>query len=115
MLLRESMDTPRTCLKIDADTFRSHFNLRPFLFSHNLSRHPLCQLPRLVKLAKTLDRSYVDYNAARLPASLPNCQDAPHTGLTAEETIPNTAESCSSREPQCLGPGRASTRRRAPC
>ena len=54
------MDTPRTCLKIDADTFRSHFNLRPFLFSHNLSRHPLVQLPRLVKLAKTLDRSYVD-------------------------------------------------------
>src|SRR5207253_3608476 len=57
MLPRETMDTPRTCLKIDADTFRSHFNLRPFLFSHNLSRHPLFQLPRLIKLAKTLDRS----------------------------------------------------------
>jgi len=89
------MDTPRTCLEIDADTFRSHFNLRPFLFSHNLSRHPLVQLPRLVKLAKTLDGSYVDYNAGRIPVSLPNWQDAPHTGLTAAETIHNTAEICS--------------------
>src|SRR5436305_13615804 len=98
MLLRESMDTPRTCLKIDADTFRSHFNLRPFLLSHNLSRHPLCQLPRLVKLTKTLDRSYVDYNAGRIPVSLLNWQDAPHSALTAEATIANTSAICSSGE-----------------
>src|SRR5437764_12681171 len=95
MLLRETMDTPRSCLKIDADTFRSHFNLRPFLFSHNLSRHPLFQLPRLVKLAEVLRRSDVDYTAGGSPVSRPNRQDAPHPGLTAEETIHNTAEICS--------------------
>jgi hypothetical protein len=89
------MDTVRTCLEIDADTFRSHFNRRPFLFSHNLSGHPLFQLPRLVQLAKTLDGSYVEYNAGRIPVSLPNWQDAPHTGLTAEETIQNAQEICS--------------------
>src|SRR5437016_13723510 len=100
MLLRETMDTPRSCLKIDADTFRSHFNLGPFLFSHNLSRHPLVQLPRRVKLAKTLDGSYGDYNAGRIPVSRPNWQDAPNTGLTTAQPIQNTAESCSWVEPK---------------
>ena len=89
------MNTPSTCLNIDAETFRSHFNRRPFLFSHSLSAHPLFQLPRLVQLAKTLDGRYVEYNAGRIPVSLPNWQDAPHTGLSAEETIRNAVEICS--------------------
>lgn len=89
------MDTLSTCLDIDAETFRSHYNRRPFLFSHNLSGHPLFQPPRLVKLAKTLDAGYVEYNAGQIPVSLPNWQDTPHTGLSAEETIRNAEEICS--------------------
>jgi Cupin-like domain len=95
MLLPDPMDTPGTCLEIDADTFRSQFNRRPFLFSHRLARHPLFELPRLVRLAKTLNGSHVEYNAGRVPVSLPNWQDTPHTGLTAVETIHNAAEICS--------------------
>jgi hypothetical protein len=89
------MDTRSTYLNIDADTFRSHFNRRPFLFTHNLSGHPLFQLPRLVTLAKTLENRYVEYNAGQIPVSLPNWQDTPHTGLSPEETIRNAEEICS--------------------
>jgi hypothetical protein len=89
------MSTPSTCLEIDAETFRSHFNRRPFLFSHNLSGQPLFELPRLVRLAKTLEGSYVEYNAGQIPVSLPNWQDTPYTGLSAEETIRDADEICS--------------------
>ena len=89
------MDTLSNCLNIDAETFRSHFNRRPFLFSHNLSGRALFQLPALVKLAKTLDPGYVEYNAGQIPVSLPNWEDTPHTGLSAEETIRNAEEICS--------------------
>jgi len=89
------MSTPTTCLEIDAEIFRSHFNRRPFLFSHNLSGHPLFELPRLVRLEKTLDGGYVEYNAGKIPVSLPNWQDTPYTGLSAEETIRNADEICS--------------------
>ena len=89
------MDTPSTCLEINAETFRSHFNRRPFLFRHNLSGHPLFQLPRLTELAKTLDGSFVEYNAGRVPVSLPNWHDTPQTGLTPEDTIRKADEICS--------------------
>jgi hypothetical protein len=89
------MDTPSTCLEIDAETFRSHFNRRPFLFRHNLSGQALFQLPRLTELAKTLDGSFVEFNAGRIPVSLPNWQDTPYTGLSAEDTIRKADEVCS--------------------
>jgi hypothetical protein len=89
------MDTPSTCLEIDAETFRSHFNRRPFLFRHNLSGHPLFQLPRLRQLAKTQDGKFVEFNAGQIPVSLPNWQDTPHTGLSPEDTIRKAEEVCS--------------------
>ena len=89
------MDTRSTCLNIDPETFRRRFNRKPFLFTHNVSGHPLFQLPHLVELARTLDGRYVEYNAGRIPVSLPNWQDTPHTGLSAEETIRNAEEICS--------------------
>jgi hypothetical protein len=89
------MDTPSTCLEIDAETFRSHFNRRPFLFRHNLSGHPLFQLPRLTELAKTQDDRFVEFNAGQIPVSLPNWQDTPYTGLSAEDTVRNAHEICS--------------------
>lgn len=81
-------------LEIDAETFRSHFNRKPFLFRHNLSRHPLFDLDRLAALAKDNLRR-VDYNAGNVPVSLPDWQLTPQNGLSAEETI-RRIEQCAS-------------------
>src|SRR6266853_5440999 len=89
------MSTANRCLAIDASTFRSHFNRRPFLFRHNLSRHPLFELPRLVELAKELHERHVEFNAGEIPVSLPDWHETPYTGLSAEATIRNAASVCS--------------------
>jgi hypothetical protein len=41
-------------LELDAATFRSRFDRRPFVFGHALAGHPLFTLPRLVALAGRL-------------------------------------------------------------
>jgi hypothetical protein len=74
-------------LQIDPETFRTHFNRKPFLFRHNLSDHPLFELPRLVALARTLPPSIVEYNAGNVPVSMPDWENTPYTGLSAEETV----------------------------
>jgi hypothetical protein len=74
-------------LDIDPEIFRTHFNRRPFLFRHSLSDHPLFKLPRLAELAKTLPPGIVEYNAGKIPVSLPDWENTPYTGLSAEETV----------------------------
>ena len=96
-------------LDIDPETFRTHFNRKPFLFPHNLSDHPLFKLPHLAELARTLPPSIVEYNAGKIPVSLPNQDETPYTGLSAEETV-RRIEECSSwmvlkraeADPECL-------------
>jgi len=105
---RESGQALR-CLDIDPETFRSHFNREPFLFRHKLSNHPLFQLPRLAELAGTLPPSIVEYNAGKIPISLPDWKNTPYTGLSAEETV-RRIEECGSwmvlkraeADPECL-------------
>jgi hypothetical protein len=82
-------------LDIDPETFRTHFNRKPFLFRHHLSDHPLFRLPRLAELARTLPPSIVEYNAGKIPVSLPDQDKTPYTGLSAEETV-RRIEECSS-------------------
>jgi len=74
-------------LDIDTGTFRSHFNREPFLFRHQLSDHPLFGLSRLVKLARALRSDLVEYNAGDIPINLPDWENTPYTGLSAEDTI----------------------------
>jgi len=96
-------------LDIDPETFRTHFNRKPFLFRHRLSGHPLFQLPRLAKLAATLPPSIVEYNAGKIPVSLPDWENTPYTGLSAEETV-RRIEECGSwmvlkraeADPECI-------------
>jgi len=80
------------CLEIDAATFRSQFNRKPFLFRHHLSDHVLFDPSRLVALSRTLPSSLVEYNAGNVPVSLPDWESTPHTGLSAEDTIRRISE-----------------------
>ncbi|HKB74117.1 MAG TPA: hypothetical protein VKC82_07585 [Burkholderiales bacterium] len=96
-------------LEIDPETFRTHFNRKPFLFRHHLSDHPLFKLPKLAELARTLPPSIVEYNAGKIPVNLPDQENTPYTGLSAEETV-RRIEECSSwmvlkraeADPECL-------------
>jgi hypothetical protein len=89
------MNASNRCLEIDGEVFLSHFNRRPFLFRHNRSRHPLFELPRLVELSKELHDRFVEFNAGKIPISLPNWENTPCTGLSAEGTILNADTVCS--------------------
>jgi hypothetical protein len=82
-------------LDIDPETFRTHFNGKPFLFRHRLSNHPLFELTRLAELANTLPPSIVEYNAGQVPIGLPDWENTPYTGLSAEETV-RRIEECGS-------------------
>jgi hypothetical protein len=82
-------------LEIDEEMFRSHFNRKPFLFRHHVSDHPLFKLTRLAELARTLPPSIVEYNAGKIPVSLPDWENTPYTGLSAEETV-RRIEECGS-------------------
>jgi len=96
-------------LDIDPETFRTHFNRKPFLFRHHLCDHPLFRLSNLAELARTLPPSIVEYNAGKIPVSLPDQDQTPYTGLSAEETV-RRIEECSSwmvlkraeADPECL-------------
>jgi len=97
-------------LDIDPETFRTHFNRKPFLFRHHLCDHPLFRLSNLAALASTLPPGIVEYNAGKIPVSLPDQDKTPYTGLSAEETV-RRIEECSSwmvlkraeADPECLG------------
>lgn len=72
--------------RLEQQTFDERFNRRPFVIGHQLSDHPLFQLPRLIELAQALPAHRVEYNAGELPVS----QDpdrTPHNGLSIPETI----------------------------
>jgi hypothetical protein len=70
------------------------FPNRLFYLTHDLSDHPLLQLPRLVELCRALPADKIEYNSGKLQ---PN-QDpfkTPRNGLSAEETI-RRIETCDS-------------------
>jgi hypothetical protein len=48
------VNLPECIISGNATDFREKFDHSPFMFSHNLSEHPLFKLPRLAELAKTL-------------------------------------------------------------
>jgi hypothetical protein len=54
--LQASTNDDRKLLSVDDDMFAAHFDRHPFKISHDLVNHPLLRLPRLVELARSLDR-----------------------------------------------------------
>jgi hypothetical protein len=81
-------------LKLDQETFRIHFNRRPFTIVHHLVGHPLFALPRLIELSRSLPPEDVEYNAGNLPVNM-DPKLTPRTGLSIEETI-RRIEDCGS-------------------
>jgi len=53
-LLQTSRGNHRPLLALDGDLVTAHFDRHPFKLNHNLTTHPLLQLPRLIRLARTL-------------------------------------------------------------
>jgi hypothetical protein len=51
-----SVATTRRLLSLDEDEFTAFFDRHPFKIQHDLTSHPLLQLPRLVKLARSMNR-----------------------------------------------------------
>jgi hypothetical protein len=52
----------RALLSLDDDLFTAYFDRHPFKITHDLVTHPLLQLPRLVELARTLNRPILYFN-----------------------------------------------------
>ncbi len=84
----------RPALTIDSETFRTHFNRKPYLLPHHLGDHPLFALPRLIELARSLPAEFVEYNAGNIPVSI-DSRLTPRNGLSVEETIRRIEEQCS--------------------
>jgi hypothetical protein len=71
----------RNLLSIDDDVFAAHFDRYPFKLTHNLAAHPLLQLPRLVELARSLNRPIL-YFKGDLAIDQTDPADAPATKRT---------------------------------
>lgn len=73
-------------LDLNADTVGSSFPHKPFSIAHRLADHPLFTLPRLVDLARSLDRDQIEYSSGDLqpdqdPDSIPTIE------MPVDETI----------------------------
>jgi hypothetical protein len=73
-------------LDIDPAEFQRDFNRRPFLIGHQLCDHPLFNLDRLMRLARTLPERHIEYNAGNLPVNQDQAL-TPRNGLSPEETV----------------------------
>ena len=56
-------------VNFDPTTFRANYNRSPFIVRHDLSSHPLLQLPMLVELALRMDRVNVLHRVGRVPVN----------------------------------------------
>ena len=79
-------------LDIDAETFRTSFNQRPFFINHNLVDHPLFALPRLIELSRILPEEHVIYHSGEIRPETTLYTGAPRTGLSSEETLKEIEE-----------------------
>src|SRR5262245_54598305 len=79
-------------LDIDEAEFKRCFDDTPFLLRHNLTGHPLFELPRLVELSKRLTN--IEYSSGKVPIGL-KPELTPRTGLSVQETI-RRIEECGS-------------------
>ncbi len=75
-----------THLLLDRTHLATRFPDKPFPLRHRLQDHPLFALPRLVDLARQMERDRIEYSSGDLsPDQKPD--DIPKIDLSAEETI----------------------------
>lgn len=73
-------------LRLDRVHMKADFPLRHFPIGHDIHDHPLFQLPRLVELARRLDRDRIEYSSGEVKPNQ-NPETVPKLDMTAEETI----------------------------
>ncbi len=73
-------------LQFDIEDFKQNYPTRSFACNHDLAQHPLFELPRLITLAKFMDRDRIEYNSGDLEPGH-SYQDTPKIDLSVEETI----------------------------
>ena len=73
-------------LKYDADDFNQNYPKHSFAYDHDLIGHPLFRLPRLVELAKSMDRDRIEYNSGDIEPGQ-KYENTPKIDLSVEETI----------------------------
>jgi hypothetical protein len=73
-------------LIVDTEAFKSYYPESPFEIGHNLTNHPLFEVPRLLELLKVLPDHKISYFTGKVGVN-EDKKKAPPTGLTAEETI----------------------------
>lgn len=73
-------------LHLNPVEFDECFSRKPFLIGHELCKHPLFSLDRLLETAQKLPPECIEYNAGNLPVSIDPAL-TPRNGLSPEETI----------------------------
>ncbi len=73
-------------LQYDPQEFNENYPTRSFACTHDLARHPLFELPRLIELARSMDRDRIEYNSGDLEPGHAY-EDTPKIDLSVEETI----------------------------
>jgi len=73
-------------LQYNSDDFNANYPTRSFPYKHDLAKHPLFDLSRLIELAKSMDRDRIEYNSGDLEPGH-RYEDTPKINLSVEETI----------------------------
>ncbi len=73
-------------LQYDPRDFNQNYPTRSFACRHDLAEHRLFNLPRLIELAKSMDRDRIEYNSGDLEPGHAY-EDTPKVDLSVEETI----------------------------
>jgi hypothetical protein len=86
--------TTQSVFEFNRDQFREKFPHQGFLTPHRLCGHPLLELPRLEKLARTLPEALVEYHSGKVGFSQPK-KTYPGNGLSMLDTIRRIEETTS--------------------
>jgi len=73
-------------LQYDRDDFNTNYPTCSFAYNHDLAEHHLFKLPRLIELAKSMDRDRIEYNSGDLEPGQ-SYENTPKIDLSVEETI----------------------------
>ncbi len=73
-------------VQVDAAVARAHFLKKPFELKHSLAGHPLFTLPRLIELANSLPRDFIEYNSGKIAVGV-KAEDIPRIDKSPEAVI----------------------------
>jgi hypothetical protein len=73
-------------VQVDAAVARTHFLKKAFELKHSLADHPLFTLPRLIELANSLPRDFIEYNSGKIAVGV-KAEDIPRIDKSPEAVI----------------------------